>query len=99
MIALLEELLSVFEDVGTYILAGSVDAVNLFFSAIGLFVTGLFSLLPAMSDAPSIGSPEWLGWANWFYPIGSIVAIFTTVLALYIAYLVVRWALRLARAA
>ncbi len=99
MIGLLEDILSVFEDFVVYVLAGLVDAVNLVFSAVGSVVSAIFLLLPSMADAPALGSPEWLAWANWFYPIGSVVAIFLALLALYIAYLVVRWALRLARAA
>ena len=51
-----------------------------------------------MSDAPSIGTPTWLAWLSWFYPVGDLLIGLTAIVALWVGWLAVRYVLRLVRA-
>ncbi len=98
MIAFLANILKALEDLANLILHGAVLAINLLFAAVTVLIGTLFSLLPTMSDAPSIGTPTWLQWANWFFPIGDVVSILAALITAYTAFLVVRFALKWVRA-
>jgi hypothetical protein len=81
-----------------YVQDGCVLILNQLFAALSILVAGLYAILPGMSDAPSLGSPMYLQWANWFYPIGAVAAIVTTAVTLYFAYLAIKYALMFVRA-
>ena len=98
MIALLGFLLDGIELIGTYVLWAIESGANVIFAAMGAAVAALFALLPSMSDALAIGTPTWLGWLNWFYPVGALLDGLAALISLWLGYLAVRWALRLLRA-
>lgn len=98
MLDFLSQILTVLEDLPNLFLTGLVDGLNAVFAGIGTLVTGLFALLPSMSDAPAIASGDWLGWLNWFLPVAQIMVVVTSATAIYILYLAVRYALSLVRA-
>jgi hypothetical protein len=85
------------ELIGSYVLWALETCVNAVLAAIVGVYVAVVALLPSMSGAPSIGSPTWLQWMNWFYPVGDLVAGLTGLLGLWIAYLAVRYILRLVR--
>lgn len=78
--------------------AAIVDAINGFFLAISEFLALLFGLLPHMSDAPLIGGGQWLGWLNWFLPVGGALDIISGLLVMYVSFLAIRYMLNLVRA-
>lgn len=84
--------------IGTMIVAGIVGAVDLVTVAVIAAVSAAFALLPSMSDAPAIGTPTWLGWLNWFFPVGDLLAGLTTLVTMFVAFLVIRYLLRVVRA-
>jgi len=72
--------------------------VNVVLSGAAAAIDGLFALLPSMDPGAAIGTPEWLGWLNWLYPVADLVGVLTGAITLYTTYLIVRWALKLLRA-
>ncbi len=79
-----------------YLMVGIIDVINLFFAGITAMMLDLYSLLPDMpGDVETwIGLPAWLDWLAWAYPIGSFVAIWTTLLGLWLLFLPIRTLLR-----
>jgi hypothetical protein len=98
MIALLGFLLDGIELIGQYALWAIETGFNGALAALAAAATAALALLPGMPSMPSIGNPQWLDWANWFFPIGPLVGGLVAVVMLWIAYLAVRWVLRLVRA-
>jgi hypothetical protein len=94
---LLGWLLSGVELIGTYVLWALESAFNLVLVAIIAAYAAAVALLPSMTDAPSFGSPTWLGWLSWFYPVGDLVAGLFGLLTMWLGYLAVRYVLRLVR--
>jgi hypothetical protein len=97
VITILKLILGAFATIGQTVWWAIASFFNMVSDAIGVAATALFELFPTM---PSIGTfaPSWLGWANWFFPFGGVVAIFTSALVLYVAWLVVRYLANLLRA-
>src|SRR5947209_908629 len=98
MIGLLTGIFGVLSAIASYIEQGAVWVINALLAALAALINGIMSLLPHMSDAASLGAPTWLQWANWVYPIGALLSLLTSALTLYVAFLIVRWALRWAKA-
>lgn len=78
--------------------SGIVDCVNEFFAGCAGIVTILFAALPSMSDAPSIGTGQWLAWLNWFFPVGTVLSGAALIIVMYVTFLGIRWALNFVRA-
>jgi hypothetical protein len=98
MIGILETVAEVLLNIGAFFLAALINGVNIVLEGLGLVVSGIFALLPTIPEGTPIGSPEWLKWANWFFPIGTVVGMFAALIYLYISYLAIRYVLNLARA-
>lgn len=98
MLGLLQTIAQGILDFGSFITAGCVAVINLFFDGITVAAEAAFLLLPSMPSVPTF-QPELLAEANWWYPFGAVATGATTALALYVSWLVVRWLLRLVRAA
>lgn len=98
MLTLLGWIVSGVELIGSYVLWALETFANAIFGVIAAAAAALFALLPSMSDAPLAGGGDWLGWLNWFFPVGDLLAILATVVALWVSFLIIRWALRVVRA-
>jgi hypothetical protein len=98
MLAALGWILSGVELIGSYMLWALESFCNLFLAAIVAVYSATVALLPSMSSAPLIGTPTWLGWLNWFYPVGALLDGLAAVVGLWVGYLAVRYLLRLVRA-
>ena len=98
MLSFLSNILSGIEHFPTLIVDGLDLVINGLFAAIAAFLTLLFSLLPSMPDAPLVTGGSWVGWMNWFFPVGDLLAGATAILVMYVAYLAIRYALNLIRA-
>lgn len=98
MIALLTTIADTLVALGQSVLWALLTSWNLLMAAIGAALTAALALLPSMSDAPAIGTPQWLHWANWFFPIGDFLSVLTGGITMFVAFLAVRYVLRVVRA-
>jgi hypothetical protein len=88
MLSFLGGILEAIENFPTYVLAGVETLLNLFFEAIQVAVDAAVALLPSL---PEIGPPAFLESINWFFPIGALLPLFTSVMTGYVVFLGVRW--------
>jgi protein-S-isoprenylcysteine O-methyltransferase Ste14 len=84
--------------IGTYALWAIESAINAVGAAFVAAAAAAFALLPSMSSAPAIGTPTWLGWLSWFYPVGDLLTGLAGLVTMWLAFLAVRYVLRLVRA-
>lgn len=96
MLGALSGILSAVVAIGDMVLWGLVSGWNLIMLAIGVALTAALALLPTMNDAPAL-SGTWIGWMNWFFPVGGVLSILTAAISLYLVFLGVRYVLRVAR--
>jgi hypothetical protein len=97
MLSALWSIWHVIEYLPDYILVAFIDGVNAFFLAVGAFLVVLHDGLPNMPTDPlsvTDGAPTWLSWLNWGYPIGSLLAVWSLLLGLWLVFLPIRTALR-----
>lgn len=73
---------------------------NALVSALAAVVGGLLGLLPSMPSMPSMPSQvsDALGFAAWFFPIGTVVNIFGFLVGAWLIWLIVSMGLRWIRA-
>jgi hypothetical protein len=98
MLGVLGWILSGVELIGQYALWAIETAVDGVLAALVAAYTAAVALLPSMDSAPLIGTPTWLGWLNWFYPVGALLDGLAAVVTLWVGFLAVRYVLRLVRA-
>lgn len=95
----LGQLLTAIEDLPNLIVAGAVAVLNGFFSAVGTAINGLLAGMRSagltMPSIPSIPQGDYLGWMNWLYPVGTMVDIITSGIAVYVIWLGIRYLFRL----
>jgi len=84
--------------IGQLALWAFVSAVNLVIAALGGFIALVIGLFPQLPTAPGPPDSGVLQWVNYFLPLGGLVALFTTFVAVWISFLGIRVALRWAKA-
>ncbi len=89
MIGLLSDLLGVFESIGDYILYAIESFINVFFEGIEGLLVAAVAILPKLPE--TITPPGYLEEINWFFPVGTVIAIATPLLSAYVIFLGVRW--------
>jgi len=91
VIGVLQSILCFVSEIPALILVGIITALNAVVWSIGLGITAAALLLPGMPTASTSFMPNSvLQTANWFFPIGAVVDGLGIVLALWVAYLVVK---------
>ena len=75
-----------------------VELVNLLVRALGLMAQVLVGLLPAMPAHPAPLYTGILDWVNLMFPVGPVLVMFSTALALWTAFLLIRIPLRWVKA-
>ena len=88
MLGLLGNILEVFENIPAYILYAAETFINGIFTVIEAGVTAISAILPSI---PELSPPPFLPEINWFFPIGSILGVITTMVAAFIVWLSIRW--------
>lgn len=98
MTALLGWILQGIELVGRYALWAIETGWNGVMDGLSAAVAAAFALLPSMASAPGFGTPGWLGYVTFFYPVGAVLGAIAVALNAFIAFLAIRQFLRIARA-
>jgi hypothetical protein len=75
-----------------------VAVVNLLVAAVGALATGVLALCPPFPDPPDAPLGGFIGWLNWFFPVGGLLAGLAVFMGLWTLFLVVRTALKWVRA-
>jgi hypothetical protein len=92
VIGFLETLVSVFVNLGAWIVYGIETVINVISYLFEETVLAAIALLPGL---PSVFTPPtFLGWLNWFYPVGAVMSVATSLLAAYVTFLAIRWILK-----
>jgi hypothetical protein len=99
MLGLLGDIFGGIEAIGSFMLWGIEQAVNAVLAALAAAFAVAEALLPSMPSGPLLtGTPTWLSWLNWFYPVAELVAGLVAVAGMWLTFLVVRYVLRAVRA-
>lgn len=90
MLSLLQDILCACLAIPYYMSDLLVGLANLFFVALGAALVAILVLLPDFPDPPDTPSGGVIGYANWLFPIEGVLLIFTTLAALWVAFLLYR---------
>jgi hypothetical protein len=96
MLAVLGFILDGIELIGSFIVFGVEAVLSAFFAALAGVWILVVAILPSMPQAPSL-SGQWLGWLNWFYPVGDLLGGLAAMVAIWLTFLAVRFVLRFIR--
>lgn len=97
MITLLQKIVDLFV---CWVETAVITVINLVVVALAALVSAVLALLPDMPDLPTRPAMITTGfeWVGYWFPIGYFLTVVTTVLVLYVAWLLVRIPLRWAKA-
>lgn len=98
MLSFLETIAEAIVSMSVFVLNALIGFVNLIFGGITVAVTAAFSVLPEIPPGSKFDS-EFLEYANWFYPFGSVASAFGACVTMYLVWMGVRFVLRMVRAA
>lgn len=98
MLNFLSAILCAIENLALSVLAVIVMAFNSIIVAIGGLITALVLLLPSMPDAPPSPDSGVLGYLNWLVNLPALIALWTTLITLWLAVLAIRIAMRWVKA-
>jgi hypothetical protein len=100
MLSILAKILCILENLALTFLAILIMAFNAIVAGVGGLLAVAAALLPNMPDPPewTSGASTWtesVGWANWLFPITTLLTAFTSVVALYVIWIIasafLRW--------
>ena len=83
--------------VGDLLLGALFAAVNALIAALGAVLAAAMSVLPTLPTPPDV-SGTWMAWLNWVVPVGPLLAILASFVLIWVSFLLVRIALKWARA-
>jgi len=98
MLDFLGGIFDVVKQFGQLVLYALVTFANALIEAIGAFIALVISLFPALPDAPGAPDSGVLQWVNYFLPLGGMLALFATFVAVWVSFLAIRVALKWAKA-
>jgi len=75
---------------------GMVALVNAVLGAFATAINAVMAILPSMPNLPSLPTPFVTAesWVAWFFPVGTVIDVLGTVLALWLVWNVIAIALR-----
>lgn len=89
MLTALEWILSTVEAFGTLVLWGVETAINAGLAALAAAFAAAVALLPQLPEV--VTPPRFIGYVNWFFPVGAVVTVATSMLSAYVVFLGLRW--------
>jgi hypothetical protein len=99
LISAVETIFGILENLGDLIAYGAITAWNALVTAIDAAIAFFFSLLPHFPTAPEITLPEALRWFNWMIPVGTILTIWSTMLGIFLTFMLLKIVLNWLKAA
>jgi hypothetical protein len=84
-------------DIGSMLHDALVTVVNALIVAVAAVINAAMSILPSLPTPPDVSGP-WMGWLNWIVPVGPLLAGLSAFVAIWVSFLVLRIALKWARA-
>lgn len=81
-----------------YIADFLVMILNALVVALGALGQGLLALCPPFPDPPTQPAGGWVGYLNWFLPVGGLLAGLMVFVTLWLTFLVLRTALKWVKA-
>jgi hypothetical protein len=90
----LSKIFNVLTHLNVWIEIGAVDVLNYFFSGVTAFMALLAAALPNLPGNLSWPGGDWVTLLNWGYPLGALVAVWGSLLTLWLLFLPIRTALR-----
>ncbi len=98
MTGLLRAILCAIEGLAVRLADWLVAIVNLLVAAIGALAAALVSLLPDFPAPPAHPSSTILGYVNWFFPLGGLLALFAGFVLIWGAWMLLAIPLRWVKA-
>ena len=92
MLSLLQDLVELIEDFPTLVLIALEEAVNGIFDIVQLALEAANAVLPELPEV--ITPPSYIAEINWYYPVGTLLAVVTPLIIAYGAWLGVSWIYR-----
>lgn len=92
MIGLLEDLVDIITNIPAYILYAIEQFVNGFFTLIQAAMEVAILVLPGLPEIYT--PPKYLSDINWYYPVGTLLGVASTLFTAYIAWLGVSYLYR-----
>jgi uncharacterized membrane protein len=80
------------------VLYAIVSGINALVFALGSFIAFMIGLFPQLPDAPGAPDSGILQWVNYFLPLGGLLALFTTFVTVWIAFLAIKIGLKWVKA-
>lgn len=72
--------------------------LNGLFLAMSELLKLLFAVLPNMPGQNQYVTGEWVGWLNWFMPMGTLLVGASLLIGFYVTFLTIKYALSVVRA-
>lgn len=98
MIDALEGIYNAVTSFAQLVLWGVVTAINYVIAAVGALLGVVLAALPGFPDPPTFAQDSWVGWLNWFFPIGEFLALAVLFVTLWLSFLLIRIAARWVKA-
>jgi hypothetical protein len=98
MLGFLEDIWHGILDLPFLIIGGLVEMINALIVAIAALAEFLLALLPSFPDPPSEPASGIVGWLLWMVPLGTMLALFTVLVSLWVGFLGVKMALKWVKA-
>src|SRR5258708_636907 len=92
MINALLDLVEIVENIPQYILYAAETLINGFFSLIQLALEAANALLGGLPEV--VTPPSYVSEINWYYPVGTLLAVVAPLITLYITWLGISWLYR-----
>lgn len=92
MLGLLDNIIEIVENIPDYILYALETCLNGYLELFQLALEAAYAVLGGLPEV--ITPPGYVGEINWYYPVGTLLAIATPFITLYIAWLGVSWVFR-----
>lgn len=92
MISLLKNIVEIVANIPLYIAFAAENVINGFFALITLSLEAANAVLGGLPEV--IEPPGYISEINWYYPVGTLLAVVTPLIIAYVAWLGISWAFR-----